>query len=128
MCLRLHGRDRTTLLWHDICHGRWWEWALSSFWERYSIGGAFRLTNNNFPFARLLVVLAGFASLAAAYLGLTLEKRRDVALVAMLGGLIAVIVILMYARRAGIGPRRVSLQAPSPSRHSSSNRNASCSE
>ena len=31
--------------------------------------GAFRLTNNNFPFARLLVVLAGFASLAAAYLG-----------------------------------------------------------
>ena len=65
--------------------------------------GAFRLTNNNFPFARLLVVLAGFASLAAAYLGLALEKRRDVALVAMLGGLIAVIVILMYARRAGIG-------------------------
>lgn len=48
-------------------------------------------------------MLAGFASLAAAYLSLALEKRRDVALVAMLGGLIAVIVILMYARRAGIG-------------------------
>jgi hypothetical protein len=65
--------------------------------------GAFRLTNSSFPFARFLVVLAGFAALAAAYLGLALEKRRDVALVGFLGGLIAVIVILMYARRAGIG-------------------------
>jgi hypothetical protein len=65
--------------------------------------GPVRLTNSNFPLGRLLVVLAGFAAFAAAYLGLALEKRRDVALVAMMSGLIAVLVVIFYARRAGIG-------------------------
>lgn len=65
--------------------------------------GSVRLTNANFPIARLLVVVAAFAAGAAAYLGLALEKRRDVALVALLGGLIAVLVVIAYARRADIG-------------------------
>ncbi len=65
--------------------------------------GPVRLTNSNFPIGRVLVVLAGFAAFAAAYLGLALEKRRDVALVAMLSGVIAVLVIVMFSRRAGIG-------------------------
>ncbi len=65
--------------------------------------GPVRLTNSNFPIERVLVVLAGFAAFAAAYLGLALEKRRDVALVAMLSGVIAVLVIVAFSRRAGIG-------------------------
>ena len=65
--------------------------------------GPVRLTNSNFPIGRLLIVLAGFAAFAAGYLGLALEKRRDVALVAILSGIISVMVIVMYARRAGIG-------------------------
>lgn len=65
--------------------------------------GPVRLTNSNFPLERLLVVLAAFGTVAAAYLGLALEKRRDVALVAMISGVIAVLVIVMFARRAAIG-------------------------
>lgn len=65
--------------------------------------GPVRLTNSNFPIERVLIVLAGFAAFAAAYLGLALEKRRDVALVAMLSGVIAVLVIVVFSRRAGIG-------------------------
>ena len=65
--------------------------------------GPVRLTNSNFPIGRVLVVLAAFAAIAAAYLGLALEKRRDVALVAILSGLISVLVIVMFARRAAIG-------------------------
>lgn len=65
--------------------------------------GPWRLTDANFPIARVLVVIAGFAAFAAAYLGLALEKRRDVALVALLSGLIAILVVITYARRARIG-------------------------
>ena len=65
--------------------------------------GPVRLTDSNFPIGRVLVVLAGFTAFAAAYLGLALEKRRDVALVGILSGVIAVMVIVMFARRAGIG-------------------------
>lgn len=65
--------------------------------------GPWRLTDANFPIARVLIVIAGFAAFAAAYLGLALEKRRDVALVAMLSGLISILVLFTYARRAAIG-------------------------
>lgn len=65
--------------------------------------GPVRLTNANFPIGRLLVLLAGFGAFAAAYLGLALEKRRDVALVALVSAVIAVMVIVMFARRAAIG-------------------------
>lgn len=65
--------------------------------------GPWQLTDANFPIARALIVIAGFAAFAAAYLGLALEKRRDVALVALLSGLISILVLITYARRAAIG-------------------------
>ncbi len=65
--------------------------------------GPWRLTDADFPIARVLIVIAGFAAFAAAYLGLALEKRRDVALVALLSGLISILVLITYARRAAIG-------------------------
>ncbi len=65
--------------------------------------GPVRLTNSNFPIGRVLIVLAGFGTFAAAYLGLALEKRRDVALLALISAVIAVLVIIMFSRRAAIG-------------------------
>jgi hypothetical protein len=66
--------------------------------------GPWRLMKSSqFSLARALTVLAGVAALAAAYLGLAGEKRRDVAVVAMMSGLIAVLMIVLYSREAGIG-------------------------
>ncbi len=83
-------------------------WALAGAAALLFLGavldwGSFRLTNTNFPIARVLIVVAAFAGVAASYLGFAQEKRRDVTVVAALSGLISVLVLLLYARRAGIG-------------------------
>jgi hypothetical protein len=95
------GPDETPLARHL-------SWALVGVAVIFFVGaifdwGSYRLTDSNFPIARVLIVIAGFAALAAAYLGLALEKRRDVALVATISGLISALTLVLYSRRAGIG-------------------------
>ena len=65
--------------------------------------GPWHLSDGVLAIERLLIALAGLAALASAYLGIAGERCRDVAVVALLSGLIAIIVIGLYAREAGIG-------------------------
>ena len=65
--------------------------------------GHWRLTSSDLSIARVLTGLAGLAALASAYLGLAGEKRRDVAILSLLSGIIALLVIVLYSREAGIG-------------------------
>jgi hypothetical protein len=65
--------------------------------------GVWRLTDGQFPIERLLAALAGLATIAATYLSLAEEKRRNVALLAMLSALITLVVVVLYTAEAGIG-------------------------
>ena len=65
--------------------------------------GPWRLAGRSFPMERFLVGVAGLAAVASTYLALAQEKRRDVALVAMLSAFIAAVTAVLYAAEAGIG-------------------------
>ena len=65
--------------------------------------GPWRLVQGRVPVARVVTGVAGLAALASTYLGFAGEKRRDVAVVAMLSALIAWVIVIMYAAKAGIG-------------------------
>ncbi len=65
--------------------------------------GPWRLVDGRFPVERLIGALGALAAGAGAYLALAGEKRRDVALVSMLGGLIGIVVILLYVIDSPIG-------------------------